>query len=108
MFISLLSSTHTKVSNKSILEVEKREEWCMVRDKGGRKYLKKIANGVQKDICDSTTTSKAYICRIFCEKSGKSETKKDCHQVPLPLLDWAPASLWVNSVSPGTSLRYNS
>ena len=42
-----------------------------------------LANGVQTDICDLTTTSTTNIFRIFCKQSGKIKTKKDGHQVPL-------------------------
>ena len=63
------------------LRQDKSDVWSDI--KVGENIKLFFANGVQTDTCDPTTTSKANILRIFCEKSGKIKTKKDGHQVPL-------------------------
>ena len=63
------------------LRIDKNGVWSDLKVGENNKTF--LANGVQKYMCDPTATSKAYICRLSCEKSGKSKTKKDDHQVPL-------------------------
>ena len=57
------------------LRQDKSDVWSDI--KVGENIKPFFAIGVQTDICDPTTTSRANILRIFCEKSGKIKTKKD-------------------------------